>query len=96
MKTTGRNSKIITAYTALATVALGVVSFDFISREHGSAANADLPVWAQTVAVPSAAPAKPVAQTRSDASPPKPQRAVENGPATKVTVASYAARRPAM
>ena len=97
MNTHGRNSKIITAYTALATVALGVVAFDFTHHEQERMAFAETPTWAKTVpGLPVTVPEKPVAQARRTAPSSQPNRAANAKADSRVTVASYAAQRPAM
>ena len=74
----GKNSTIISAYTALATVAIGVVAFDFTRR---SDSGDQLTGWSTraiaAVPLPKTAPAKPVAQAR---------------PQTARTVATYTPR----
>ena len=76
----GRKSHIITAYSALATVAIGLVAFDFVRRSESGPRLVDQP--AQRVFAMVSPPA------------PKAKSVTASRPNQPITVASYTARRP--
>jgi hypothetical protein len=93
MKTYGRNSKILTAYATLFTVALGVVALDPVHRKHY------IPAFpASTLAVQpatSTAEQKPTAIADTRTARPNVKTPSVHGAGKQVTVATYTTLRPA-
>jgi hypothetical protein len=98
MKTKGRNSKLITAYAALATVAIGVVTFDFTQHTTETSSMTSVPVLAFTAPSPSAVPTgtQKAVTTKADATLPKAGPATVAKSGKRVAVANYTGQHPPM